>query len=1095
MNPKGFSLFKSSYCIGLRVKLIRHKGREEELRKHRDRREEVVEQRTASGMNMGSFRFKFSLIIILSLLLSVFLPVAGGILLSRFLAGREWIDVPLHSVAEALGSFTALSLAVLVLLLQKNKRIPGYYIWVSCALVAMGVLDLFHSLSPPGESFVWLHSMAVLVGGFLFALVWLPSRIARSRVASRLPVVVSLSVIIFSIFSAAFPDIFPAMISEGAFTSSARAINILGGLLFLSAAVYFVARYRSEHRYEDLLFTNFCLLNGWAGLLFQLSELWYVYWWFWHLLRLIAYFIIISYIFVAFQAEEKELVQTNKTLQAEITERKRIQEELDRFFNLSLDMFSIVGFDGYLKKLNIAWERILGFTDNELKSKPFIEFIHPEDRRATIDEMQKLRTGTATIFFENRYLRRDGSYKWFSWTARPIMEDNLIYAVARDITGRKQTEEELRKSEERFRQIAESAGEWIWEVDADGLYTYSSPGVEKILGYGPQEIIGKKHFYDLFAPDVRDELKNAAFKTFARKESFRGFVNPNIHKNGKIVILETSGLPILDERGNLLGYRGTDTDITERRRAEEALRRAYDELELRVKERTAELAKINEALKTEIAERKRVEAGLHLFRNLIDQFSDALFVADAGTGRLLDVNYRACYSLGYSREELLNMSVMDVDAMVPDYLSWQKHTAELREKGSIIFEGKHRRKDGTLFPVEVSIRFIVQDKKEYGVGVARDITERKRAEEELRRSIRQLNAILTNIPDIAWLKDKESRFIAVNKPFADTAGVTPEYLVGKTDFDIWPKELAESYRTDDREVMATGRRKQIVEPLVDKEGKRTWIETIKTPIYDDKGEIIGTTGIARDVTERKRVEEEREKLTAELARSNAELEQFAYIASHDLREPLRTISGFAQLLERRYRGKLDKDADEFIAFIVDGATRMQRMIEDLLAYSRIGTRGKPFEKVDLETVLNQTLTNLRVVIEESKAVVTHDPLPAVMADPTQMVQLFQNLIANAIKFRKKEEPPRVHISARRKGNEWVFSVRDNGIGIATEDFGRLFQLFQRTLAAREYPGTGIGLAICKKIVERHGGRIWAESEVGKGSTFYFTIPARRDERQ
>lgn len=235
-------------------------------------------------------------------------------------------------------------------------------------------------------------------------------------------------------------------------------------------------------------------------------------------------------------------------------------------------------------------------------------------------------------------------------------------------------------------------------------------------------------------------------------------------------------------------------------------------------------------------------------------------------------------------------------------------------------------------------------------------------------------------------------------------------------------------------------------------------------------------------------EEKLRRRTEELARSNSELEQFAYVASHDLQEPLRMISGFTQLLAGRYKGKLDKDADEFIAFIVDGTTRMQRMIEDLLAYSRVGTRGKPFEPTNLGDILNQAVTNLKVPVEENKAVIIHDPLPTLMADATQMVQLFQNLISNAIKFRKKEESPRIHISAKKDKNEWLFSVRDNGRGIAPEFMDYLFQLFQRGHTASEYPGAGIGLAICKRIVERHGGRIWAESELGKGSTFYFTIP-------
>lgn len=273
-----------------------------------------------------------------------------------------------------------------------------------------------------------------------------------------------------------------------------------------------------------------------------------------------------------------------------------------------------------------------------------------------------------------------------------------------------------------------------------------------------------------------------------------------------------------------------------------------------------------------------------------------------------------------------------------------------------------------------------------------------------------------------------------------------------------------------------------------RDGTEFPVEISLGPIETADGTLV--TSAIRDITEHKQIVEQLKQQSEELARSNAELQQFAYVASHDLQEPLRMVSSYTQLLARRYKGKLDSDADEFIAFAVDGAQRMQSLIEDLLLYSRVGTRGRAFERTDCNALVDRVLGALSAAIAEARATVTRDDLPTVLGDATQLGQLFLNLIGNAIKFRVTE-PPKVHISARRQDAAWLFSVRDNGIGIEPQYAERIFIIFQRLHGSGKYRGTGIGLAICKKIVERHDGRIWFESTPGQGTTFIFTIPERR----
>jgi len=258
-------------------------------------------------------------------------------------------------------------------------------------------------------------------------------------------------------------------------------------------------------------------------------------------------------------------------------------------------------------------------------------------------------------------------------------------------------------------------------------------------------------------------------------------------------------------------------------------------------------------------------------------------------------------------------------------------------------------------------------------------------------------------------------------------------------------------------------------------------------VSDDEGRTSRMLGVAQDITDVRRAERELAARARELERSNADLEQFAYVASHDLQEPLRMVASYVQLLSRRYKGKLDKDADEFIAFAVDGASRMQNLIRDLLTYSRVTRLARPMDIVDTDQALLAALVNLKVAVEEAKARIVHDALPSVRGDATALIALFQNLVGNAVKFRGGRTPE-VRIEAARRGDEWIFSVKDNGIGFDPQYSERVFVIFQRLNTRDKYEGTGIGLAICKKIVERHGGRIWVETKPGEGSTFFFSLP-------
>jgi PAS domain S-box-containing protein len=398
------------------------------------------------------------------------------------------------------------------------------------------------------------------------------------------------------------------------------------------------------------------------------------------------------------------------------------------------------------------------------------------------------------------------------------------------------------------------------------------------------------------------------------------------------------------------------------------------------------------------------------------------------------------------------------------------------------------RANGEEFPLEVSISQVEFDGRKTYTAILRDITERKHAEILLRESEERFRTMANNAPVLIWLSDANKARTWFNRGWLDFVGRSMEQELGNG----WIEHIHPQDR--DRYLETYQRAFEIREPfqieyrLHRRDGVWRWILGTGVPRSGPDEEFSGLIGSCFDITERKQAEAEMQHIMADLKRSNQELEQFAYVASHDLQEPLRMVSSYVQLLARRYKGKLDSDADEFINYAVDGVNRMKVLINDLLTFSRVGTRGKELSLVELKDIIDVVLSNLQLAIEENEAIITYDELPQVLADEGQMIQLFQNLIGNAIKFRS-EEPPRIHIGVKQEKEQWQFSVHDNGIGIDPQFGERIFIIFQRLHTREEYPGTGIGLSICRKIVERHGGRIWVESQPGQGATFHFTLPA------
>ncbi|HEX5840493.1 MAG TPA: PAS domain S-box protein [Anaerolineales bacterium] len=677
--------------------------------------------------------------------------------------------------------------------------------------------------------------------------------------------------------------------------------------------------------------------------------------------------------------------------------------------------------------------------------------IHPDDVAET---RQALENAMRTGLFESevRVTRGDGEIRHLYARGEAFRDDQghaaRMIGIVIDITERRQAEEAIRESEDKFKFVFEYSliGKSITLPDGTVNLNRSFAGM---LGYSIAELQNKK-WQEITHPDDLAMSSEAIAPLVAGEKNSVRFTKRYLHKSGSVVWADVSTVVRRDGEGKPQYFITALLDITERKQAE---------------------ARINDLLMFNDRILNTVPVGLLTFKT-----SGACDFANENAGSIL----------GATVDKLLAQNFRSLD-------SWKRSgLLDLAEEAiacgfPVSGDIHHISTFGKDLWLRASAVTFRSNEEERLLLTISDITERKKAEEALRlENERFMRFFHSNIVGMV-IANAQGGIVLANDYYLNLLGVSQEELLaGSVD---WRQYTPAEWLAADEKALQELQDRGVCDPY-EKEYIRA--DGTRVPVYLADAMLPGPEGniaaFVLDISDRKRAEQAVERITNDLLRSNAELEQFAYVASHDLQEPLRMVSSYMQLLARRYQGKLDSDADEFIGYAVDGAKRMQNLINDLLAYSRVGTRGSEFTPVSAEFLLQEALANLQLTIEDTQAKITHDALPPVLGDPIQLSMIFQNLLGNAMKFRGAETPC-IHIGVQEEEGNWIFSVRDNGIGLDPKFAERIFVIFQRLNDRSSYPGTGIGLAICKRIIQRHGGRIWVESQPGQGATFLFTLPS------
>lgn len=639
-----------------------------------------------------------------------------------------------------------------------------------------------------------------------------------------------------------------------------------------------------------------------------------------------------------------------------------------------------------------------------------------------------------------------------------ITEDILLRSIRHSIE-RKRTENKLKANEERYRQLFNRNRDAVFLADLDtGIIIDTNPQAEKLLKKNKKEIIGIHH--TMLHPS--DQRLKAMY-------SFTKFINGDKEKLSPtyIDILTSDNLRVPVE------IVGSIIDISENKKRRQIVQGIFRDITDR--EQAKEKIKENE----------------EKYRTMVENTQDGIFIIS--DYEIQFVNEAFAKMLDYDVKEIIGKNFTKFVA--PEDLATVTGRYRLRQAGEDVPKGYEFRllhKDGkTRTIVDMKVSIITYNNKIASMGTVKDITERRLYEEKLKESEERYRAIVQFSNEMIWSIDKDGYFTFINRSVEKVLGYKSEELIGQNIVKLIPNEDISEMKDKFSRMLLGNNTMGYETPFISKGNQKRIISINSVPLYS-RGNIVGTTSFGRDITEQKMAEKQIRESAIKLARSNKELEQFAYIASHDLQEPLRSIYSFTQLLAEKLAGELDPETREYIGFILEGTNRMREMVNDLLMLSRINTRRKPFENVNISEVLTQVMLNLHDMVIKNKARITIGDMPTICGDRNQLTQLFQNLIDNAIKFRKIDDRivPHVEITASLNEieNKWIFSVKDNGIGIDPKNFQKLFVIFQRLHNRDEYPGTGIGLALCKKIIEHHEGEIWVDSKLGVGSNFQFSIP-------